>query len=345
MEKIFNFGGLPLAVFSLVLAVSCQSKTENTGPATSGSSALKVGLVLDRGGKDDKSFNSAAYAGSKKAADEHGFELKVVEASDTNSFEPLLKGLAEKGFSPIVAVGFVQAEPVKKLSTAYPKTLFITIDAEVNAPNVTSLLFEEHEGSFLVGVIAGWKSQTKKVGFIGGMDIPMIRRFQMGYEAGVKYADPKIETVGNMIGVTSEAWNNTPKATQIALDQYERGVDVIFAAAGASAQGVFNAAETKKKFAIGVDSNQNWIKPGLILTSMLKKVDVAVYDSLSEFKKTGTLKAGVQRYGIANNGVDYALDEHNQSLISDDWKKKLDSIKADIVAGKIQVPDYYKTNP
>src|SRR5258708_32072783 len=238
---------------------------------------FKVGLVLDRGGKDDKSFNSSAYEGAAQAKKNLGVFLKYVEASDDNAFEPMLRAFAQKDFDLMIGIGFAQKEAIKKVAAQFPQKHFAIVDAQVDAPNVCSLLFEEHEGAYLVGAIAALTSKTGKVGFVGGMDIPLIRRFEMGYEAGAKKINPQIGVVANYVGVTSEDWNDPPKGKELAMSQYEAGADVIFAAAGASGLGVFDAAEEKKKFAIGVDANQDWTKPGLILTSMLKRVDEAVF--------------------------------------------------------------------
>ncbi len=303
--------------------------------------ALKIGLVLDKGGKDDKSFNSAAFEGAKKAEKELGIELKYVEATDLNALENLHRNLAGKGYALIIGVGFAQVDAIKKISAQFPQTKFAVIDGEVQASNVKSLLFEEHEGSFLMGAIAALKSQTAKIGFIGGMDVPLIRRFALGYSAGVKYVNPKATVSENFIGVTGEAWNNPAKAKELALSQYSSGADVIFVAAGASGSGVFDAAEEKKKFAIGVDSNQNWMKPGLILTSMLKRVDIAVFDTISQMK-AGQFKSGIYRYGLKDKGIDYAFDEHNKNVLSAEIRKKADDIKMKIIKGEIKVPDYYK---
>ncbi len=302
---------------------------------------LKVGLVLDKGGKDDKSFNSAAYAGAIKAEKELKIELKYVEATDVNAVENLHRAFARKKFDLVIGIGFAQTDAVKKVSAQFPEIKFALVDGEVKAANVRSLLFEEHEGSFLVGALAALKSKNKAVGFIGGMDIPLIRRFAMGYVAGAKYILPKIKVTENYVGVTGEAWNNPAKAKELALSQFSNGIDVIFVAAGASNSGVFDAAEDQKKFAIGVDSNQNWMKPGVILTSMLKSVDVAVFDTIKE-TQAGKFQAGVMRFGLANKGVDYTLDQYNEKLITPDMKKKVDEIKKNIIAGKIKVPDYYK---
>lgn len=303
--------------------------------------ALRVGLVLDKGGKDDKSFNSAAYMGATKAQKDLGIELKYVEATDNNAIENLHRAFAKKDVDLIIGVGFAQVDAVKKIAPQFPEKKFVIIDGEITAANVKSLLFEEQEGSFLVGALAAMKSGSSKVGFIGGMDIPLIRRFEMGYEAGIKKIKPDAKLTSNFIGVTGEAWNNPAKAKELALAQFNAGIDVIFVAAGASGSGVFDAAEEKKKLAIGVDSNQNWMKPGYVLTSMLKRVDVGVYDTIKEVQD-GQFHPGIIRYGLKSKGVDYALDENNQKLISVEQKTQLEKLKDQIIAGKVQVPDFYK---
>ena len=318
-----------LAAFALSLVSSSAFAKE-----------FKVGLVLDKGGKDDKSFNAAAYAGATQAKEKHKFYLKYVEATDDNAMEAMLRAFAQKEFDLIIAVGFAQAEAVSKVSKAFPKRQFAIVDAEVSGPNVRSLMFEEHEGSYLVGAIAALMSKTGKVGFIGGMDIPLIRRFEMGYEAGAKKINPQIKLVSNFVGVTADAWNNPAKGKELAISQYNGGVDVIFAAAGASGAGLFDAAEEKKKFAIGVDSNQNHIKPGIVLTSMMKRVDQSVVSTIED-ALAGKFSAGVKRYGLANQGVEYAVDSHNEKVLPVAVRKKVDALKAEIIAGKIKVPDYY----
>jgi basic membrane protein A len=306
---------------------------------------FRVGLVLDRGGKDDKSFNAAAFKGGSEAEKKLKIDLKTVEASDDNAFEPMLRSLSQKKFDLIIAVGIAQADAVKKIAAQFPDRKYAIIDAQVDAPNVTSLLFEEHEGSYIVGAAAALASKSGKLGFLGGVDIPLIRRFQMGYEAGAKKINPKATVVANYVGVTTEAWNNPAKGRELALSQYDSGVDVIFAAAGASGNGMFDAAEERsksgtKRFAIGVDSNQNWIKPGLVLTSMLKRVDTAVLSTI-ENTKNGKFAAGTQRFGLQNSGIDYAVDSHNEKLLTPDMRSKLDALKKEIISGKIKVPDYY----
>ena len=302
---------------------------------------FKVGLVLDRGGKDDKSFNTSAYEGAIQAKQKLGVFVKYVESPDDNAFEPMLRAFAQRDFDLIIGIGFAQKEPIKKVAAQFPKKHFAIVDAQVDAPNVRSLMFEEHEGAFLVGAIAAMTSKTGKIGFVGGMDIPLIRRFHMAYEAGARKINPQIKVLANYVGITSEAWNNPPKGKELAISQYDSGADVVFAAAGASGLGVFDAAEEKKKFAIGVDSNQDWTKPGLILTSMLKRVDEAVYSTIEE-AKSGTFVGGVKRFGLANKGIDYSVDQYNKNILTETVRKRAEELKAEIIAGKIDVPDYYK---
>lgn len=303
---------------------------------------IKVGLVLDKGGKDDKSFNSSAYEGAMRAKKELGIELKYVEATDNNSLEVLHRSFAQKNYDLVIGIGFAQTDVVKKVSALFPKTQFAIVDGEVKADNVRSLLFEEHEGSFLMGAAAAMKSKTGVVGFIGGMDIPLIRRFQKAYEAGAKYVNPKANIINNYIGVTGEAWNNPAKAKEMALSQIGQKADVIFHAAGASGAGLFDAANEKKVYAIGVDSNQNWIKPGVVLTSMLKRVDVAVFETIKA-SVDHKFKAGIARFGLKDSGVDWALDTNNEKLWTKPEQDKMTDIKKKIISKKISVPDYYLT--
>ncbi len=301
---------------------------------------LKVGLVLDKGGKDDKSFNTAAFLGMEKASKELSIETKFVEGTDDNAFEPLLRSFAKKDYDLILAIGFSQAEAVKKVAAQFPQKKFAIVDAEVNLPNVRSLMFEEHQGSYLAGALAAMKSKSGKIGFIGGMDIPLIRRFLMGYEAGAKSINPKISIVTNYVGITGDAWNNPPKAKELALAQYQAGNDVIYLGAGASNMGAFDAAEEKKALAIGCDSNQNHIKPGFVLSSMVKRVDVAVYQTIKD-ATANAFTPGTIRFGLQNEGIDLAFDTHNAKLVDAKQKAQIAQIKKDIIAGKIKVPDYY----
>ncbi|MFN3697583.1 MAG: BMP family protein [Pseudobdellovibrio sp.] len=320
---------IKIFVISLLFTLSAQAQ-------------VKIGLVLDKGGKDDKSFNSAAYTGAKKAEKELGIELKYVEATDNNSLETLHRNFAQKKYDLIIGIGFAQKDAIKKVSVLFPQTKFAIVDGEVSAANVKTLLFEEHEGAFLVGAAAAIKSKTQVVGFIGGMDIPLIRRFQRGFEAGVKSVNPKAVVLTSYIGATGDAWNNPAKAKEIALSQISQKADVIFHAAGASGSGLFDAASEKKIYAIGVDSNQNWVKPGTVLTSMLKKVDVAVFETIKSVKEN-TYQSGINRFSLKDGGVDWALDDFNKKLWSQSEIEKMNQIKKAITSGKVIVPDYYKT--
>lgn len=325
-----------LSFFFAVSFLSVFSIAEET------KSNFKVGLVLDKGGKDDKSFNSSAYDGATKAEKDLGIELKYVEATDNNSLETLHRNFAQKNYDLVIGIGFAQTDAIKKVSALFPKTHFVIVDGEVKADNVRSLLFAEHEGAFMAGAAAGMKSKTMVVGFIGGMDIPLIRRFQKGYEAGVKLTDNRIKVLTNYVGVTGEAWNNPTKAKEMALSQIAKKADIIFHAAGASGSGVFDAAAEKKVFAIGVDSNQNGLKPGVILTSMMKRVDLAVYNTIKEAKE-GHFKGGVSTFGLKDNGVELAFDSNNEKLWNPTQKKMLENIRQQILKGQVKVPDYYKT--
>ena len=339
---------LIVLMVSIAALFSCTKK-ESAEPAETVASTvkkagtgLKVGLVLDKGGKDDKSFNSAAFRGAQQAVADLDISLKEVESPDDAAFEPALRTFAERGYPLVIAIGFAQIDAVKKVASQFPNTHFAIVDGAVEAPNVATLMFAEHEGSYLVGVLAALMSKSGKVGFIGGMDIPLIRRFQMGYEAGVKATKPKAEVIVNYVGVNSAAWANPSRGKELALGQYARGVDVVFHAAGASGLGVFDAAEEKKAFVIGVDSNQNGIKPGRVATSMLKRVDTAVYNVIQD-QVAGKFSAGLHSFGLKDKGIDYAVDSNNEALIKP-YQEQLEAVRAKIMSGEIKVPDFYEVS-
>lgn len=302
---------------------------------------LKVALVLDKGGRDDKSFNASAFSGSERAKKDFGVQVKVVEVMDDAATESVIRSFAQKNFDLVVAIGFSMTDGVKKVAKQFPKVKFVLVDGEAVGENIRSVLFEEHQGSFLVGAAAALESKTGKVGFLGGMEVPLIKRFYLGYEAGAKHVNPKVQVIQSYMGVTSDAWNNPAKAKELTLSQIAKGADVIFGAAGASNYGMFEAVKEKKVYAIGVDSNQNWVKPGFVLTSMLKRVDNAVFSTVSDLKNN-KFTAGTRRYGLSDGGVDYSYDEFNKTILTAGSRKKLDELKAGIISGKIQVPDYYK---
>jgi basic membrane protein A len=301
-------------------------------------SKTKVGIVFDIGGKDDRSFNAAANTGVVRAKQDFPIILRDVEPGDPTSIEPALRAFAQYGYNLTTAVGFAQGPILKEVAKDYPQLHFVLIDAVADSSNVASLLFKEHEGSFLVGMIAAYTNKTGILGFVGGMDIPLIHRFLTGYEEGARYVNPNIKVLRNYVGITDAAWNNPGKGRELANSQYERGADVIFQAAGNSGLGVFDAAESYNKFAIGVDANQNWVKPGRILTSMLKRIDNAVYNIVKD-EVEGKFKGGVHIYGLENDGVGYAMDEHNRHLVPEWVIEKVEQAKRDIIEGKIKVTD------
>lgn len=322
-----------LAVASALVALSC---TANAGD-------FKPAVVFDLGGKFDKSFNEGVYNGLEKFKKDTGISYRGFEVTNATQREQAIKRMAKKGSDPVLGIGFAQGPAIDKVAGMYPDTRFGIIDMVVDKPNVQSIVFKEHEGSFLVGMLASMASKSKKVGFIGGMDIPLIRKFACGYEQGVKYANPKAEIIQNMTGSTPSAWNDPSRGGELAKGQFDRGVDVVFAAAGGTGIGVYQAAKDSGKLAIGVDSNQNYLQPGTMLTSMVKRVDVAAYNLFAD-AKAGKFKAGIQALGLAEGGVDWALDDYNKDLITADMKKAVDQAKADIISGKIKVHDYMSDN-
>jgi basic membrane protein A len=309
---------------------------------------FRVALVLDKGGIDDKSFNSSAFEGATRAQKELGIELKHVEVTDDAQIEPTLKTFAKKDFDLVLSIGFSQQTAVKKTAEAFPNKHFAIVDAVVDAPNVASLMFQEHEGSFLAGALAALKSKTNVVGFVGGMDNPLIRRFEVGYREGALKVRPKIKVLVNYVGTSGDAWNNPTKAKELALSQIAQGADIIYHAAGASGLGVFDAVEEsaqkrkKEVYAIGVDSNQNWVKPGLILTSMLKRVDNAVFETIKA-AQAGRFVSGRIVFGLQNAGIDLAMDKYNEKLIDSVQLKEISKLRDQIQKSEIQVSDYYKS--
>jgi basic membrane protein A len=329
MKKIF----LVLVLFAALVLPGCK-----IGSVDEGGGKLRVGIVFDIGGKDDKSFNAAAWEGVKRAAKDFPIKLRDVEPGEPTSIEPSMRAFAERGYDLIIGVGFAQMPIMEQVAKDYPNIKFAIIDGVIDTPNVASLIFKEHEGSFLVGYIAGKTTKSDKIGFVGGMDIPLIHKFAKGYEEGAKYANPKIQVYENFVGINDAAWNNPGKGKELAKAQIERGADIIFQAAGNSGLGVFDAAEETNKFAIGVDANQNWVKPGFILTSMLKRIDVAVYNTVRDLVE-GKFVGGIHLNGLENDGVGYALDNYNQALIPQTVIDDVEKVKKDIIAGKIKVTD------
>lgn len=304
---------------------------------------IKPAVVFDMGGKFDKSFNQSVLAGVERFRKETGIKYREFEVTNETQREQAIRKMAQRGQSPIIGVGFAQASAIKKVATEYPDLKFAIIDSVVDLPNVQSFIFKEQEGSYLVGILAAMASKTGKVGYIGGMDIPMIRAFGCGYAQGAKMVNANIEVIQNMTGSTPSAWNDPGRGSELSKGQFDRGVDVIYAAAGGTGVGVYQAAKDSGKLAIGVDSNQNYLHPGTMLTSMLKRVDVAAYNTYKA-ALDGTWKGGIHNLGLKEGGVDWALDENNAPLITSAMKAKVKQAKADIIAGKIKVHDYRSDN-
>ncbi len=301
------------------------------------------GLLYNMGGKFDKSFNEAAYAGAEAFKAETGIDYMEFEPTNEAQREQALRRMAQRGANIIVAVSFAQTAAVETVAAELPDVKFVLIDGVVEAPNVQSILFKEHEGSYLVGMLAAMASESGKVGFIGGMDIPLIRKFACGYEHGAKSVKADAEVLVNMTGNTPAAWNDPTKGGELAKSQFDRGADVVFAAAGGTGTGVYQAAKDSGKMAIGVDSNQNHLHPGTMLTSMVKRVDVAVQEAFKS-AMDGTWEPGFKILGLAEDGVGWALDEHNGKMITADMANKVNAARQDIIDGKITVADYMAAN-
>lgn len=308
-------------------------------------SKIHVGIVFDIGGKDDRSFNAAAWEGVLRASKDFPIVLRDIEPGNPTSIEPAMRAFAERKYDLIIGVGFAQAPIMEQVAKEYPNIHFAIVDGVSQLPNVASLIFKEHEGSYLVGMLAAKASRTGTIGFIGGMDIGLIHRFATGYEEGAKAVNPQITVIRNYVGVTDSAWNNPGKGKEIAMAQIGKGADVLFTAAGNSGLGAFDAVEQAgmkdgraTHFVIGVDANQNMVKPGFVLTSMVKRVDNAVY-SIVQDVVNGKFQAGLHIYGLDKDGVGYAMDENNKLLIPQDSIQVVEEAKKKIIAGEIKVTD------
>ncbi len=306
---------------------------------SAGAALAEPALIFDLGGKFDKSFNEAAFNGAQRWAEETGGSFREIELQSEAQREQALRRFAEAGSNPVITMGFAMADPLSAVAPDYPDTKFVAIDVTwLEAPNIRQIGFAEHEGSYLVGMLAAMASESNTVGFIGGMDIPLIRHFGCGYAQGVKAVNPDATVIANMTGTTPSAWNDPVKGSELTKSQISQGADVVYAAAGGTGVGVLQTAADENILSIGVDSNQNYLHPGKVLTSMLKRVDVAVYDAM----KAGIdVETGVFQLGLAEEGVGYALDEHNASLISDEMKAAVEDARAKIISGDIEVVSYY----
>jgi basic membrane protein A and related proteins len=301
--------------------------------------AVTPAVVYDLGGKFDKSFNESAYTGAEKFKAESKVEYRDFEIQNDAQREQALRNFAQRGQNPIVAVGFSFRAAMEKVAAEFPNTRFSIIDSVVNLPNVQSIVFKEHEGSYLVGVLAGLATKKNSVGFVGGMDIPLIRRFACGYVQGVKAAKPATTVIQNMTGTTGAAFRDPVRGGELARGQIAQGADVIYHASGATGIGVMQAAADGGALSIGVDSNQNALHPGKVLTSMLKRVDVAVHTSFTT-ARAGTWKAGTTVLGLAEGGVDWADDANNKALITPEMRAAVTKASDDIKAGRVTVHDF-----
>ena len=306
--------------------------------AMSATGALADGpaIIFDLGGKFDRSFNESAFNGAERWAEETGGTYREIELQNDAQREQAMRRLAEAGSNPIVMAGFSQASALEVVAPDYPDTTFVIIDGVVDAPNVQSIIFSEHEGSYLVGMMAGMASESGTVSFVGGMDIPLISRFACGYAQGAVAANPDATVIANMTGTTPAAWNDPVRGGELTRGQIGQGSDVVFAAAGGTGLGVLQTAADEGILSIGVDANQNYLHPGMVLTSMVKRVDVAVYDSFS----ADSIEAGIFVYGLAEDGVGFALDEFNADLVSEDMVAAVEAAQAEIIAGTLSVHNF-----
>ena len=342
MKKLLVFVGVLLVVHVALLFV------HPSGAAVPPSGdAVDVGVVFDLGGRGDKSFNDGAYLGAERAEKAMGVRVRFIEPGEGSDRESGLRLLAAEGMDLVIGVGFIFTDDLTQLAKEYPNTRFAGVDYSVATdkdgkvipppPNLAALKFREEEGSFLVGALAGLVSKSRKVGFVGGMNFPLIHKFEMGYKAGVKAVCPDCEVIAQYAGVTPEAFRNPGKGKELALSQYQQGVNVIFHASGSTGLGVFEAARQTGKLAIGVDADQYNEAPGYVLTSMVKGVDNATFDVIKRVKE-GRFKGGIYQYGLAENGVGYVYDANNEKLIPADVRAKLEKLKQEIIAGRIKVP-------
>jgi basic membrane protein A len=304
---------------------------------TAGTASADPALIYDLGGKFAKSFNEAAFGGAQRWVEETGGEYREIEMQSEAQREQALRRLAESGSNPVVMTGFAFGNVLSEVAPDYPDTSFVIIDMVVDLPNVRSVVFNEHEGSYLVGMMAALASESGTVGFIGGMDIPLIRKFACGYAQGVIAVNSDATVIANMTGTTPAAWNDPVKGAELTQAQISQGADVVYSAAGGTGVGVLQAAADSDILSIGVDSNQTYLHPGQVLTSMLKRVDNAVH---AAFVDGPGLETGVRVRGLANGGVGYALDEFNAELVSAEMQAMVDNASAKIASGELMVHDY-----
>ncbi|MDG1078216.1 MAG: BMP family ABC transporter substrate-binding protein [Planktotalea sp.] len=304
---------------------------------TAGALAAEPAMIFDLGGKFDKSFNESAFSGAQRWAEETGGTFREIELQSEAQREQALRRFAEAGANPIVMTGFAFGNVLGEVAPDYPDTKFAIIDMVVDQPNVRSVVFNEHEGSYLVGMMAAMASKSNTVGFIGGMDIPLIRKFACGYAQGVKAANADATVVANMTGTTPAAWNDPVKGSELTKAQISQGADVVYAAAGGTGVGVLQTAADEGILSVGVDSNQNYLHPGKVLTSMMKRVDNAVYQAMTDGPE---METGFNVMGVANGGISFAMDDNNASLVTDAMRANAYEAALKIATGELMVHDY-----
>ena len=304
---------------------------------TAGALAAEPAMIFDLGGKFDKSFNESAFSGAQRWAEETGGTFREIELQSEAQREQALRRFAEAGANPIVMTGFAFGNVLGEVAPDYPDTKFAIIDMVVDQPNVRSVVFNEHEGSYLVGMMAAMASKSNTVGFIGGMDIPLIRKFACGYAQGVKAANADATVVANMTGTTPAAWNDPVKGSELTKAQISQGADVVYAAAGGTGVGVLQTAADEGILSVGVDSNQNYLHPGKVLTSMMKRVDNAVYQAMTDGPE---METGFNVMGVANGGISFAMDDNNASLVTDAMRANANEAALKIATGELMVHDY-----
>jgi basic membrane protein A and related proteins len=322
------------------LPAACARKSGHTTDSEAGKPV--IGLVFDVGGRGDKSFNDQAYAGLERARNELGIVFRTLETGEGSDREAAMRQLAAGDAQLVFGVGFLFTDDIHKLAVEFPATKFACVDYTVNPgdtlpPNLVALKFKEEEGSYLVGALSGLLTKTGKLGFVGGMQIPLIKKFEAGYVAGVRAVNPRAQVIVKYAGTTGTAFKDPTKGKELALAEYNQGADIIYHASGSTGLGVFEAARERNRLAIGVDSDQNDEAPGHILTSMVKRVDVAVFDTIKDTIQ-GRWTGGVKVFGLAEDGVSWVYDARNRALIPDPVKATVDSLRAEIVAGRIAAP-------
>ncbi len=348
MRKLLIVLGVLFAIHLALLFVNPRGATEAVADG-----AVNVGVVFDVGGRGDKSFNDGAYAGAERAMRELGAHVRFVEPGEGSDREAGLRLLAAEGMDLVIGVGFIFTDDLTVLAKEYPNVAFAGVDYSlatdasgtvIQPPaNLAALKFREEEGSFLVGALAALVGGSKRVGFVGGMDIPLIHKFEVGYRAGVQHVCSDCTVIAQYAGATPEAFRNPGKGKELGLSQYQSGVNVIFHASGSTGLGVFQAARERGKLAIGVDADQyDPTAPRLILTSMVKGIDAVTFDTIKRVKET-TFKGGIFSYGLAEDGVGYIYDDRNRALIPDAARQRVEALKQEIIAGRITVPTTRET--